>query len=165
MVKKTKAELIEEIALLCKTFPQVKEYYQAQGANIQDIAKKYKDLIQKEFIGSKTRPPQARASVARKALNDFKKLTNEPDLIADVMMTYVESLVAFNTEYAPDVEDYYVRAENMFETVLALIQKHQMTEQFQLRAYDVMKYATEGWGHQESLEERYQEIYDRRDHV
>lgn len=158
--QKTKDELIKEIATLCQTFPQVKEYYQAQGTDIQEIAKKYKHIIEKEFIEGKTRGlPKARFSVARKALNDFKKLTNEPELIADMMLTYVESVSWFNTEYSPDVEDFYTRAEDMFETVLELMQKHQLLEKFQRRAYNLVQNATEGYGHQDSLCDRYGQVY------
>lgn len=161
--QKTKDELIKEIATLCQTFPQVKEYYQAQGSDRQDIAKKYKDIIQKEFIEGKARGlPKARFSVARKALNDFKKLTNEPELIADMMLTYVESVSWFNTEYNPDVEEFYTRAEDMFETVLNFIQKHQLLERFQSRAYNIVENATEGYGHQDSLCERYEQVYDHK---
>ena len=46
---KTKEDLIKEIAMLCQTFPQVKEYYKAQGSDIQELVKKYKGIIEKEF--------------------------------------------------------------------------------------------------------------------
>ena len=73
--QKTKTDLVAEIAMLCKTFPQVKEYYQGQGAGVQDLIKKYKGIIEKEIILGKTKGlPSARFSVARKTLNDFKKL-------------------------------------------------------------------------------------------
>ncbi|MGK7897815.1 MAG: DUF6155 family protein [Xenococcus sp. (in: cyanobacteria)] len=158
--QKTKEELIKEIATLCQKFPQVKEYYKAQGSDIQEIVKKYKEIIEKEFIEGKTRGlPKARFSVARKALNDFKKLTNEPELIADIMLTYVESVSWFSTEYGPDSEEFYTRPEDMFETVLALIKKHKLTKKFQDRAYNIVKNATEGWGHKESLADRYGEVY------
>ncbi len=158
--QKTKEDLIKEIATLCQTFPQVKEYYKAQGSDIQELTEKYKSIIEKEFTAGQTRGlPKARFSVARKALNDFKKLTNEPELIADIMLTYVESISWFNTEYAPDAEEFYTRPEDMFETVLALIKKHQLLEKFKLRAHNIVKNATEGWGHRDSLEERYEEVY------
>jgi hypothetical protein len=49
----------------------VKEYYKAQGSDIQDIVAKYKGIIEKEFIEGKTRGlPKVRFSVARKALQD-----------------------------------------------------------------------------------------------
>ena len=158
--KKTKEDLIKEIATLCKTFPQVKEYYQAQGSNITELAEKYKNIIKKEFIASGRHDlPKARFSVARKALNDFKKLTSEPELIADIMLTYVESTSWFNTEYGPDSEDFYTRSEDMFEKALALIKKHHLLDDFRLRSRKVVSNATDGWGHQDSLEDRYKEVY------
>ena len=33
LAKKTQAQLIEEIVVLCKKFPQVQEYYAAQGTD------------------------------------------------------------------------------------------------------------------------------------
>lgn len=158
--QKSKEELITEIAHLYKTFPQVKEYYQAQGANIQELLNKYKNIIQKEFMTGNTRGfPKARFSVARKAINDFKKLTDEPELMADIMLTYVESVSSFNTEYSPDVEDFYTRPEDMFEKVLSIIKKYKLKDKFYLRAYNIVQNATEGWGHKDSLEERYEEVY------
>jgi hypothetical protein len=92
LAQKTKTELVKEIVILSQTFPQVKEYYKAQGSDIQDLVKKYKEIIEKEFIDGKTRGfPKLRFAVAQKAINDFKKLTREPELIADIMLTYVES--------------------------------------------------------------------------
>ena len=160
LVQKTKEELIKEITTLCQTFPQVKEYYQAQGNEIQELVKKYKSMIEKEFIEGKTRGmPKARFSVARKAVNDFKKLTNDIDLIADVMLTYVESISWFNGEYFPDVEEFYTRPEEMFENVLTLLKKQKRLEKFEPRAYNIVKNATDGWGYRDSLEERYEEVY------
>ncbi|MEO0708969.1 MAG: DUF6155 family protein [Cyanobacteria bacterium J06649_5] len=158
--QKTKTDLVAEIAMLCKTFPQVKEYYQGQGADVQDLIKKYKGIIEKEFILGKTKGlPSARFSVARKALNDFKKLTKEPALIADMMLFYVECASSFNTEFAPDAEKFYTGPENLFETTLAFIKKHQLKEMFRHRAYEVVANACDGWGHQESLADRYLEVY------
>ncbi|MEN8446143.1 MAG: DUF6155 family protein [Cyanobacteria bacterium J06555_13] len=160
--KKTKDELVQEIAMLYKTFTPVKEYYQAQGDDIQVLVKKYKSIIEKEFIFGKTRGlPSAKFSVARKALNDFKNLTKEPELIADMMLFYVECVSSFNTEFCPDAENFYTAPENLYETALAFIQKHQLEELFRKRAHDIVTNATDGWGHQDSLAEQYLSVYDK----
>jgi Family of unknown function (DUF6155) len=159
LLQKNKEELVKEIATLCQTFPQVKEYYKAQIGDIGELAKKYKGIIEKEFGGGTRGLPKARFSVARKAVNDFKKLTDDPEEIADVMLAYVESISQFNSEYAPDAEKYYTVPEDMFETVLDFIQKHQLTENFRLRSHNIVQQATEGWGHKDSLEDRYYEVY------
>lgn len=160
LAQKTKAELIQEISTLCQTFPQVKEYYKAQGSDIQEVVKKYQTIIEKEFIEGKTRGfPKARLSVARKALTDFKKLTNDPALIAQMMLTYVESISWFNSEYGPDVEEFYTNPEDMFEKALALIATHHLEKRFYEQAYSIVENACDGWGHRDSLQHSYEEVY------
>ena len=101
--KKTKAELIRDISTLCRKCPQLKEYYQTQTSEAKDVLKKYKSIIEKEFIEGKTRGlPKGRISVAKKAISDFKKLSKVPDVISDLMLTFVESISWFSTEYGPD---------------------------------------------------------------
>lgn len=160
LASKTKEQLIHEISTLYQKLPQVKEYYQAQGEDIQEIAKKHKDIIEKEFVEGKTRGnPKLRFSVARNALNDFKKLTDDPALIADVMLTYVESISWFNSEYGPDAEEFYTRPENMFEETLILLKQHDLLAQFESRAYKIVEKATDGYGHYDSLRETFEEVY------
>ena len=90
---KTKQELLKEIGTLYQKFPQVKEYYQVQTSGVTEVLEKYKNIIEKEFIEGKIRGlPKARFKVARKAISDFKKLTKDPDLIADLMLTFVASV-------------------------------------------------------------------------
>ena len=164
LAQKTKAELVQEIATLCQTFPQVKAYYQGQSDDLQGLVKTYKDILEKEFIEGKTRGlPKARLSVARKAVNDFKKLTTDPELLADVMLTYVESISWFDTEYGPDDEDFYTCPIDMLAQVLPLLEKHQLLEKFEPRIYTLVQNATDGWGYQDSLEERYEEVYGEPD--
>ena len=120
--KKTKAELIKDISTLYRKFPQVKEYYQTQTSEVKDVLKKYKSIIKKEFIEGKTRGlPKGRISVAKKAISEFKKLSKNPDLISDLMLTFVESISWFSSEYGPDREMFYTSPENMFEKTLKLM--------------------------------------------
>ena len=59
--EKNKQDLTQEILLLCKLFPQVKEYYQTQTSDSQVILERYKDIIEKEFVEGKARGgPKAR---------------------------------------------------------------------------------------------------------
>ena len=158
--QKTKEELVKEITTLCQTFPQVKEYYKAQGSDINELLDKYKAIIEAEFIEGRTKGfPKLRFSVARKAITDFKKLTNDVELIADISFTYVESISWFNNMYNPDVEDFYVRPENMFEDTLKLIKQHGLQDKFKNRAYEIVENVTDGMGHNELLQGSYEDIY------
>lgn len=107
--------------------------------------------------------PSARLSVACKALNNFKKLTKEPELLADMMLFYVECASSFNTEFGPDAEKFYTTPEDLFETTLAFIQQHQLEDMFRLRARSIVLNATEGWGHKDSLADRYVSVYSKED--
>jgi len=157
---KTKAELIQEITTLYQMNPQVKEYFLAQSGNAHALLAGYKEIIEKEFVDGKTRGgPKARIAVARKAVNDLKKLTKEPALVADIMLTYVECISSFNDTFGPDTENYYTSPENMFDKTLAYMDQHDLLDQFHDRALAVYEDATDGWGHKGSLRESYYDYY------
>ena len=158
--EKNKKELIFEIAELYKRFPSVKEYYQAQGGNAEAVLEKYKDTIKKEFLDGYTRGfPKARLGVARKAVLDFKKISQEPKLLADIMFCFVEEISSFNTGFSVDGESYYTSPESMFEDVLKLLEKNELLPFFKNRANKIVENATDGWGHSDSLYETYSEFY------
>lgn len=160
LVQKSKQELIQEILELYKKFTAVKEYYQAQDGDIEVVLEKYKDLIKKEFVNGYIKGhPKARLSVARKAVQDFKKFSNNPEFIADIMLTFVESVSSFNTEFAPDSETFYTSPENMFEKTLEFIKNNELLALFEKRANCLVSRATEGWGHLDSIQEMYEKVY------
>jgi len=103
--------------------------------------------------------PKARISVAKKAVKYFRKLISDADLVVDVMLTFVECISNFNDEFGVDEEDYYTEPEDMFEEALQLIDENGLTKKFEARAYDIVDRATDAWGHFDSLQERYEEIY------
>ncbi len=158
--QKTKKELIQEISTLCQKFPQVQDYYTVQTNDAKNVIKKYKKMIKDEFMqDGEDGFPKARLSVGKKVISDVKKLTDDPELIAEIMLTYVEIVSWFNTEYHLDDEEYYVSPENVFEDVLALIEKNNLLSKFKRQARKIVKNATDSWGHRDSLEDRYGEVY------
>jgi len=159
LATKSKEELIQEIAILYQKIPEVKEFYQLQTGDARQVAEKYKDIIVKEFAGKGRAFPKARLSAGKKAVSDFKKLSDDPELVSDVMLTYVESVSSFNDEYSVKDEDYYTSPEDMFEVALALLKKYNLLDKFQARAQKIVKDATDSYGHYDSLKERYKEVY------
>ncbi len=159
--KKTKDELVKEITTLCQNFPQVKDYYQALMSDPKVVLNKHKTIIEKEFIEGKTRGlPKARISVGKKAISDFRKLSKDPELITDLMLTFVESVSWFSAEFGPDRETFYTSPENMFEKALKLAKKNGLLDSYKSRAKKIVMNATDGYGHQDCLHERYEEAYD-----
>jgi len=160
--EKSKEELVNEIILLSKKIPAVKEYYKAQSGDLQEVLKKYKTIIQKEFVEGMTRGmPKVRFAVARKALNDFKKLTDNQELIADLMLTYSESISYFSSDFGPNEEKFYTLPEELFEKVLSMAKKSGFLKKFEDRAYELVENACDGWGHQDSLTETYSQFYGK----
>ncbi len=158
--QKNKNQLIQEISMLCQKFPQVKEYYQAQEGGEAEVLTKYKRIIQKEFVEDTSKEfPKLRFSVARKAINDFKKLSKSPELLADLKLTYVESVSEFNNEFGPDAEKFYLIPEEMFNEVLGELKANGLLEKFQSRAHSLVENATDGWGHFDTLCDYYTEYY------
>ena len=54
-------------------------------------------------------------SVAKKAISDFKKLSDSPLNNADIMLHYVENGVQFTDAYGDIDERFYTSMENMFD--------------------------------------------------
>ena len=145
---------------MTKKIPAVKEFYKAQGADLTEIFDKYKHIIEKEFIEGKTRGnPKVRFSVARKAINDFKRVTGDATLIADLLLVYAESVSHFSAAYSPSGEKFYDLPEELFEKVLSMARRGGFLEKFADRAYELVENACDGYGHQESLKDTYVEYY------
>ncbi len=158
--QKTKKEIINEISTICKKFPQVKEYYQAQYADSIDVLEKYIEIIEKEFVDGQTRGyPKARLNVAKKAVQDFKKINDDPALLADIMLRFVECVSAFNSDFGVEEERYYTSPEDMFKKTLKLLKSKKLLQKFKDRAHQIVEDACEPWGHHDTLSEIYAEYY------
>lgn len=66
--RKKQATFLHAIAL---------EFYQLQTGDARQVAEKYKDIIVNEFAGKGRAFPKARLSVGKKAVSDFKKLSDD----------------------------------------------------------------------------------------
>lgn len=158
LANKNKEELIAEIAMLCQTFKPVKEYYQNAMGDSSGVLARYKAIIEKEFVWRKTSPPKARLSVARQAVNDFKKVAQKPEDIAEMMVYFVECVSGFISEFDGS-ENHYISAESMFFDALKYIEQNVLLEQFADRAKLIVEKATDSYGHYDTLFEAYTEYY------
>ena len=102
LIKKSPEALLEEIVILYKTFPAVKDYYQlslaAEGSSV--VLDKYKAKVQHEFF-PKRGHGKLRLAAARKAISDFKKVSNSPSDVADIMLFYVRKKNAGSEDLEP----------------------------------------------------------------
>ncbi len=154
-------ELLDEIAMLYDKFPPVKEYYQtrlSEGGG-QAVLENYKDVIRREFFPSRGLPP-ARLSVTRKAVSDFKKVSDSTADLADLMLFYVEAGVQFTREFSDIDEPFYNSMEGMYEKAVKHIVAHQLQEQFEPSCRQIVSDASHtGWGFHDTLSEIYYEYF------
>ncbi|MCX7124023.1 MAG: hypothetical protein NTV32_10270 [Gammaproteobacteria bacterium] len=75
------------------------------------------------------------------------------------MMHYVKCVVAFNTEFGPDAEEFYTKPEALFDKALACAEENQILDVYQTLAYKIVDMATDGWGHKDTLSDTYAEYY------
>ncbi len=149
---KSEKELTDEIVNLFKKIPQVKEYYTvalcAEGE--EHVLDKYKNIITHEFF-PKRGYGKARLSVAKKAINDFKKISDKPQLIIDIMLHYVEEGVDYTAQYGDINASFYDSMGKMFEDALKLAEKHNKLAPFQEKCEEIVNEACDGWGFKDEL--------------
>ncbi len=163
---KSENELLDEIINLFKKIPQVKEYYtlafSEKGEEL--ILDKYKKIVTNEFF-PKRGYGKARLSVAKKAINDFKKISDKTPLIIDIMLHYVEQGVDFTDQYGDIDGPFYNSMGKMFEDALELAGKYNLLSFFQKSCEEIVNGACEGWGFKDGLAETYYEFYNSNIHI
>ena len=146
-------DLVKEIVELYKKFTDVKDYYTSNISlyGMKNILDKYKKIIENEFFPSRGFA-KLRLSVARKAVNDFKKMTTSNFDIADIMLFYVENGVEFTNEYGDIDEQFYMSMESMYEVALKHICESKLTKEFYTRCAQVVEDTSGiGWGFHDTL--------------
>lgn len=157
----SREELLDEIAMLYDKFEPVKGFYQTRLSESggRAMLESYKDVIWREFFPSHGLPP-ARLSVARKAVADFKKISNSPADLAELMLFYVGTGVQFTQEYGDIDSAFYNSMEGMFERAAKHIVTHGLQEQFERPCRRIVADASDtGWGFHDSLSEIYGEYF------
>ncbi|MDR2205717.1 MAG: DUF6155 family protein [Flavobacteriaceae bacterium] len=159
--KLTKEQLVEQILDLYDKNKAVKEFYgfYLSPHTEKDLFEKYKQVINNEFYPNRGEP-KTRFSVCKKAISDFKALSPSPELIADLMLCLVENACKFTREYGDMWEGYYISAENNFDAALKFMEKHNLLENFKLRAEQCINRASYcGWGFCDSMPDIFYEYY------
>jgi len=155
---KAKEDLIKDILDLFKKNQFVKDYYIAQESDNSSspIFLKNKEIIEKEFFPERG-DGKARLSVAKKAISEFKKLSSNNTLIADLMIFYVEVGVRYTNEYGDINENFYFSMESMYEQALKFIVSNKLSKTFQTRCLEIVEDTVNiGWGFHDQLSELYE---------
>jgi hypothetical protein len=128
----SKEQLVEELMRMHDDFAQVREYLSMRvSPDDTAVREKYKRIIGKEFSFSYTRSP--RVSIAREAVQDYRKVAASAEGVADIMMYYVEQVEAYTADLGAD-EGLYSSAGRMYRDAVKHIVKHELQDRFRERS-------------------------------
>ena len=162
--EKSREELLELLIESYKTIPLLKEYisvkYGSQD-NIEKIHGAYKNKIYNVFFPNNMKT-QFKISDAKKAINEFKKLSSNEKLTLELMLYYVEMGIKFTKTYGDINEAFYKSIASMYEAVVSAINKQDDSEIYKdfkgrLKAV-VVNTKGMGWGFHDELSYLYYDI-------
>ena len=157
--KLDKYKIIDLIADLYKKNKSVKDYFDFYvNPNEKDLFAKSKDKVYEAFFPK--RGDRLRLSEGKKAIADFRKLGISKDLLADLMLFYVETGVECTNEYGDIDEPFYNSIASVYSQALTVMKKEKILDNFSDRAKKVVDDTSNiGWGFHDDLESIYGDFY------
>lgn len=149
--KLDKNKLVDLVADLYKQNKSVKEFFDFYVQPDEDAAfNKYRDKVFEAFYPK--RGDKLKLRDGKQAISDFKKLGPAPELLADLMLFYVETGVKFTNEFGDVNESFYSSLESTYLATLTFMKKEELLKIFADRAHNVVLDTTEiGWGFNDYL--------------
>ena len=157
--KLDKDKLIELVSDLYKKNKSVKEYFDFYvNPDERELFFKYQDKIFYAFYP--LRGNTFKLKEAKQALSDFKKLGSSTELVADLMLFYVETGVNFTIDYGDVNEAFYNSLATTYVNSLTLMRKENMLDKFQGRVEKIVNDTREiGWGFHDFLLQTWMDYY------
>jgi len=156
-----KDQLIALIADLYKKNKAAQEYLDFYvQPNERERFEKYRTKVVEAFFPK--RGYQLRLREGKKAVSDFQKLEPAAELLADLLLVFVETGVRFTNEYGDIDEAFYTSLENTYAKALALMQQEKLLVQFAARTAQVVRDTSGiGWGFHDYLAETREGFYPK----
>lgn len=157
--KLEKDELINLIADLYKKSKSVKEFLDFYvNPNERELFEKYNDQVFDAFYPK--RGYTYNLKDGKKAISDFKKFGPSSDLLAELMLFYVETGVKFTADFGDINEAFYSSLEKTYAAALTLMSKENLLDKFADRAGMIVSDTSDmGWGFHDNLSEVYYSFY------
>jgi uncharacterized protein YktA (UPF0223 family) len=158
---KSNEELTKEIVELVKLFPDIKQYYAVKlnPASESDVFKKYKNIINNEFFPDRGFG-KMRYSNVNKAISDFKKISNNPELYAELLLYYAEVGVDFTNAYGDIDGKFYYNIEKAYDSALSYIADNGLLDKYYNYANKILSNADGiGWGFSDNMCEIYYQYF------
>ncbi len=144
-------KLIELIADLYKKNKSVKEFFDFYvNPNESELFEKYRDKVFEAFYPKRGYNYKLRDG--KQAISDFKKLGPSTDLLAELMLFYVETGVQFTNDFGDINLTFYKSLATTFVDSLTLMRKENLLDKFEDRVGKVVFATNEiGWGFHDYL--------------
>lgn len=158
--KESKADLIRHIAELYKKYKPVKEYFSFYiNPDEQALLMEYKGKVKEGFFPS--RGYNIKLALARKALNDFKKLGPSEEKVVELELYYVECGVDCTNEYGDMWEAFYDSLVNTFYKAINKASTLGILKKVKKQADYIFNGSQNiGWGFEDGISDTYYEYYD-----
>jgi hypothetical protein len=122
------------------------------------LLEQQKKRILGEFYTRKGIPRNPRISIARKAIDDYRRATSDPVGTAELMLTYVETGTEFAQQYGMQDEPFLRSLETVLDKLVGILAKDErrnLVERFHERLQTVLEQACDcGYGYDEFVAER-----------
>ncbi len=152
--KRELVALIKELMCLDKNNQAYVEAKFATGSEMSKPIGHYKQVIKNEFFPQRGHG-QLRLRVAKKAISDFKKASNDTKATLDLMLYYVEIGVEFSNEYGDINENFYSSIESVFSKVIDILtvdDNAELAKYFLPRLQKIVADTKDiGWGFHDNL--------------
>lgn len=154
LASKSQRELLNLIRDLYNLRPEVQDFINARFVVSAANLKPYQKTIQKALYPDVTHGGDIDLERGRKAINDYKKATNDPIGTLDLMTYYVECGTQFAVEYHYGDEALYEDLDEMFTRVVKTLQQseQELVDKFLPRLRTIAREAEDiGWGYGDAV--------------
>ena len=161
--KLDKEKLIDLIGDLYKKNKSAKEFFDFYvSPNEDELFKKYRDKVFEAFY-----PKQGygyKLKDGKQAISDFKKLGPATELLANLMLFYVESGVKFTNDFGDVNEAFYNSLTTTFVDALKIMDKENLLSKFEERVEKIVDDTSGiGWGFHDYLVQVWFDFYPSND--
>ena len=123
LASKSQRELLNLIRDLYNLQPEVQDFINARFVVSTANLKPYQKTIQEALYPDAMYNEDVDLERGRKAINDYKKATNDPIGTLDLMVHYVECGTSFATTYHYGDEEFYESLDEMFTQVVQTLEQ------------------------------------------
>ena len=158
-----KEKLIELIADLYKKNKSVKEYFDFYvSPDENELLNTYRDKVFEAFYPK--RGYGYKLKDGKQAIIDFKKFEPATELLANLMLFYVESGVKFTNDFGDVNEAFYKSLATTFVDALKIMDKENLLNKFEERVEKIVDDTSGiGWGFHDYLVQVWFDFYPSAD--